>query len=88
LLNSIGDTLGNPAASVNLNPDFSSPMKGRENIHKLAHVVSDVLGKNARPMTVLEWSDDQYAWRRRMLARCQTFFRDIQALMHYMVFDS
>jgi hypothetical protein len=38
--------------------------------------------------TVLEWSDDQYALLRRVLARRQTFFHDIQALMRYMVFDS
>ena len=38
--------------------------------------------------TVLEWSDEQYAVLRRVLARRQTFFHDIQALMRYMVFDS
>jgi len=38
--------------------------------------------------TVLEWSDDRYALLRRVLARRQTFFQDIQALMRYMVFDS
>ncbi len=38
--------------------------------------------------TVLEWSDKQYALLRRVLARRQTFFQDIQALMRYMVFDS
>ena len=38
--------------------------------------------------TVLEWSDEQYALPRRVLARRQTFFQDIQALMRYMVFDS
>ena len=38
--------------------------------------------------TVLEWSDTQYAVLRRVLARRQTFFQDIQALMRYMVFDS
>jgi hypothetical protein len=38
--------------------------------------------------TVLEWSDEQYALLRRVLARRQTFFHDIQALMRYMVFDS
>ena len=38
--------------------------------------------------TVLEWSDDQYALLRRVLARRQTFFHDIQTLMRYMVFDS
>jgi hypothetical protein len=37
--------------------------------------------------TVLEWSDAQYALLRRVLARRQTFFQDIQALMRYMVFD-
>jgi hypothetical protein len=37
--------------------------------------------------TVLEWSDDKYALLRRVLARRQTFFNDIQALMRYMVFD-
>jgi hypothetical protein len=35
----------------------------------------------------LEWSDDKYALRRRVLARRQTFFQDIQAFMRYMVFD-
>jgi len=38
--------------------------------------------------TVLEWSDAQYALRRRVLARRQTFFHDVQALMRYMVFDN
>jgi hypothetical protein len=38
--------------------------------------------------TVLEWSDDTYALLRRVLARRQTFFNDIQALMRYMVFDN
>ncbi len=38
--------------------------------------------------TVLEWSDDRYALLRRVLARRQTFFNDIQALMRSMVFDS
>jgi len=38
--------------------------------------------------TVLEWSDAQYALLRRVLARRQTFFQDIQALLRYMVFDS
>ena len=38
--------------------------------------------------TVLEWSDDKYALLRHVLARRQTFFNDIQALMRYMVFDS
>jgi hypothetical protein len=38
--------------------------------------------------TVLEWSDDQYALLRRVLARRQTFFEDIRALTRYMVFDS
>jgi hypothetical protein len=38
--------------------------------------------------TVLEWSDDKYALLRQVLARRQTFFHDIQALMRYMVFDS
>jgi hypothetical protein len=37
--------------------------------------------------TVLEWSDATYALLRRVLARRQTFFQDIQALMRYMVFD-
>jgi hypothetical protein len=36
--------------------------------------------------TVLEWSDPKYALLRRVLARRQTFFQDIQALMRYMVF--
>jgi hypothetical protein len=38
--------------------------------------------------TVLEWSDDKYALLRQVLARRQTFFHDIQALMRYLVFDS
>jgi hypothetical protein len=38
--------------------------------------------------TVLEWSDDKYALLRQVLARRQTFFHDIQALMRYMIFDS
>src|SRR5207245_9511510 len=38
--------------------------------------------------TVLEWSDDKYALLRQVLARRQTFFHDIQALMRYMVLDS
>jgi len=38
--------------------------------------------------TVLEWSDDKYAILRRVLARRQTFFNDIQAFMRYMVFDN
>jgi len=37
--------------------------------------------------TVLEWSDEPYALLRQGLARRQTFFQDIQALMRYMVFD-
>lgn len=38
--------------------------------------------------TGLEWSAEQYAVRRRVLARRQTFFHDIPALRRYMVFDS
>jgi hypothetical protein len=38
--------------------------------------------------TVLEWSDDTYALLRQVLARRQTFFEDIRALMRYMVFDN
>ena len=38
--------------------------------------------------TVLEWSDDKYALLRQVIARRQSFFHDIQALMRYMVFDS
>src|SRR3954447_5467480 len=38
--------------------------------------------------TVLEWSDDRYAVLRRVLARRQTFFHDVQALMRYMIFDN
>jgi hypothetical protein len=38
--------------------------------------------------TVLEWSDAQDALLRRVLARRQTFFEDIRALMRYMVVDS
>jgi hypothetical protein len=37
--------------------------------------------------TVLAWSDDKYALLRQVLARRQTFFHDIQALMRYMVFE-
>jgi hypothetical protein len=37
--------------------------------------------------TVLEWSDAKYVLLRQALARRQTFFQDIQALMRYMVFD-
>jgi hypothetical protein len=37
---------------------------------------------------VLEWSDATYALLRQVLARRQTFFKDIQALMRYMVFDN
>lgn len=37
--------------------------------------------------TVLEWSDAKYALLPQVLARRQTFFQDIQALMRYMVFD-
>ena len=38
--------------------------------------------------TVLEWSEDTYALLRRVLARRQTFFHDIQVFMRYMVFDN
>src|SRR5215468_7734579 len=38
--------------------------------------------------TVLEWSDAKYALLRQVIARRQSFFTDIQALMRYMVFDS
>jgi hypothetical protein len=38
--------------------------------------------------TVLEWSDDKYALLRRVLARRQTFFQDIQSFMRYVVFAS
>lgn len=38
--------------------------------------------------TVLEWSDPNYALLRQVLARRQTFFNDLQALMRYMVFTS
>ena len=38
--------------------------------------------------TVLEWSDTRYTLLRQVLARRQTFFEDIRALMRYMVFDS
>jgi hypothetical protein len=37
--------------------------------------------------TVLEWGDQQYAVWRRVLARRQTFFHDIQAFMRSMVLD-
>jgi hypothetical protein len=38
--------------------------------------------------TVLEWSDEQYALLRQVLARRQTFFEDMRALTCYMVFES
>jgi hypothetical protein len=38
--------------------------------------------------TVLEWSDAEYTLLRQVLAKRQTFFEDIRALMRYMVFDS
>jgi hypothetical protein len=38
--------------------------------------------------TVWEWSDAQYTLLRQVLARRQTFFDDIRALMRSMVFDS
>ncbi len=38
--------------------------------------------------TVLEWSDAEYTLLRQVLARRQTFFEDIRALMRSMVFDS
>jgi len=38
--------------------------------------------------TVLEWSDEQYALLRQVLARRQTFFEDFRALTRYMVFES
>jgi hypothetical protein len=38
--------------------------------------------------TVLEWSDTTYTLLRQVLARRQTFFEDIRALMRYLVFDS
>jgi hypothetical protein len=38
--------------------------------------------------TVLEWSDESYAFLRQALARRQTFFEDIRALTRYMVFAS
>jgi hypothetical protein len=38
--------------------------------------------------TVLEGSEAKYAWLRKVLARRQTFFHDIQAWMRYMVCDS
>ena len=38
--------------------------------------------------TVLEWSDEQYAFLRQVLARRQTFFEDMRALTRYMVFES
>jgi hypothetical protein len=37
--------------------------------------------------TVLEWSDPKYAVLRQVLAKRQTFFHDIQALLRYMAFD-
>ena len=38
--------------------------------------------------TVLGWSDESYALLRQVLVRRQTFFEDIRALTHYMVFES
>jgi hypothetical protein len=38
--------------------------------------------------TVLEWSDEQYALLRQVLARRQTFFEDMRALTRYLVFES
>lgn len=38
--------------------------------------------------TVWEWSDTKYALLRQVLARRQTFFEDIRALLQYVVFDS
>jgi hypothetical protein len=38
--------------------------------------------------TVLEWSDEQYALLRQVLARRQTFFEDFRALTRSMVFES
>jgi hypothetical protein len=38
--------------------------------------------------TVLEWSDESYALLRQVLVRRQTFFEDMRALTHYMVFES
>jgi hypothetical protein len=38
--------------------------------------------------TVLEWSDEQYALLRQVLARRQTFFEDFRALTRYMVLES
>jgi hypothetical protein len=31
--------------------------------------------------TILEWSDAKYTLLRQILARCQTFFEDVRALM-------
>jgi hypothetical protein len=36
--------------------------------------------------TVLEWRDEKYAWLRHVMARRQSFFQDIQAVMRSMVF--
>ena len=38
--------------------------------------------------TMLAWSDATYAWLRQALARRQTFFDDLRALMRSLVFDS
>jgi hypothetical protein len=38
--------------------------------------------------TVLEWSAEQYALLRQVLARRQTFFEDMRALTRYRVFES
>src|SRR5262249_19665204 len=38
--------------------------------------------------TILEWSDEQYALLRQVLARRQTFFEDRRALTRSMVFES
>ena len=39
-------------------------------------------------MVTGSFTDDQYALLRRVLARRQTFFEDIRALTHYIVFAS
>jgi hypothetical protein len=59
--------------------------------HGKQHLAACMLSLNLLAFlfhTVLEWSDAKYALLRKVLARRQTFFHDIQALMRYMVFAS
>jgi len=59
--------------------------------HGKQYLAAFMLSRNLLALlchTVLEWRDDQYALLRRILARRQAFFHDIQALTRYLVFDS